>query len=868
MVKIENIKAVTKDIKFKYAWKIVIILTLLVVICGCRSSWINELGHDMDNMAKGREKFGTISISAPILAESNKDQSSPFDFTLKTGPDDYYKDARRDLQGKMSYLDQFVKESGAGLSVQGDISALSATNIKLKQYEQELAAVEAQNKLRVEARELEAQKVIAALPDDASEEQILEARARAAEIRAGQETITVPDLPTSGVQPSDGAAPASSKDDGKKVAEFLKLLEGTPDLKISNRSAINTAAGDTVTEAIFTLLGNPAKTTQFKDKLMLFGVSMVSVTPGYVTKHGYTGELAVFCDYFYDIARKDLLKEILKVQQSKKECDRDDELIALINKVLQCESSNSRDKNLIPQRYQRKFREEFTPFVAAVSPMTDVEALDLSSSIRNQTFAAMQISAALSYVGLSGQAEIFENWARKLEQDTRTRTSYAAVTSFSDGPFFGFRIRPRLKPVKEKTGLFKFPGYELEDQAFPMAVIVCIDTDDLKLAFEHDDNGKLVAYEPTIGFHQTVNWLRNKEVPLWDMINGIHLLNKLRGNVLTETKRLEWLESHIRATEKIDAFKYDKDRELYDKNRELNRYIEKYTDIRNRLLKHQTLGKYSLQYLPMKFLVGKPVKKKPTVDDPSKVFESWYDAPGTYVVDGNNFEGQILGANIGGQPCEVKVVGDKIALVTSPGWTPKPDPNTVLAEKKIAQAELDIAKINKRINHTRKIIKDANESLLKNPSNQVVREEKGEKEKDLAAAKSELEIAKANKKIAEAAKRTAMVQTATSKKLQIDLITTKGSIKAGFVRFAYQAAPVKSKTPSSSKSGSTSKTDPVLTITRNASGEILTISSKGESKEVEKFIDIVKEGEKTGANVDLKLDASGKIDVKADKKTK
>lgn len=755
MAKVEDMKAVIHNINFKYDWKLVIVLTLLVVTCGCQKSLKNrvyqsslkkrvsqynlkKLGGDLDKMAQGREKFGTISFSQPILVESKKDQPGPFDFTLTTGPDDYYNHAQNIVQGKMAGLSQFIKDTGVNLSIQGDIP----TGIK-----------------------------------------------------AGQDTITLPgpNTPTP-VQPSNNITPPG-EDSSKNTTGFLGLLEGTPDLKISNRSAINTAAGDTVTEAIFTILGNPSRTAQFKDKLMLFGVSMVSITPGYVTREGYTGELSVLCDYYYDIARRDLLEKIKKVEKSKGGT----ELLELIEKVInkqgikfdKCKASKKDEQQLIdkhiPQRYQRKFREDFTPLAAAVSPMTDVEALDLSSSIRNQTFSAMKIAAALSYAGLEGKAEIFENWARKLQQDTRTLTPYAAITSFSNGEYFGFRVRPRLKAIKDG----KKPGYVLEDQSFPVVVIVGIDTDDLKLAFdfERNDHGhikkdhgmaRLVAYEPTIKFHQTVNWLPNKQVSFWD---------KLRGNQLTETSRLEWLDIYIKELQKTKAIKKTNftDPMYFFKNYAYNR-IE--------LLGSQILGTHSIQYLPMEFLAGKPVKGIPKVNKPNHDFVSWYDAPGTFVIKGENFEGQVLGANIGGHPCKVEVVGDKITLVTSSAWTPKLDQAAALAEKKIAQAELDIANANKRINDAQKRINEANEILKSNSQDKKAINEKKKAEADLTTATNDLAISKANKKKAEADKRLAMSQTGESKKLQINLITTKGGIKAGFVRFAHQTTPAKTGKPS------------------------------------------------------------------------
>jgi hypothetical protein len=740
--------------------------------------------------------------------ESKKDQASPFDFTLKTGPDDYYKDARDIVQGKMASLSELIRDAGVDLSVQGDIPTLSI------------------------------------LPEDATKGEISEGKTDATEIQVVEDSKDVTRSPASATtQSSKNDTPSTSNVAGQERAKFLGLLEGTPALKISNRSAINTAAGDTVTEAIFTLLGNPAKTAQFKDKLMLFGVSMVSITPGYVTKEGYTGELSVSCSYKYYQARRELLEKIKKVEESKECKDRDETLFCLVKKVLDKGTRKAICKIKIPQRYQKGFREDSTPLAAAVSPMTDVDALDLSSSIRNQTFSAMKISAALSYAGLTGQAGIFDEWAKKLEQETQTRTSYAAITAFSNGPHFGFRIRPRLKAIMDG----KAPGYELENQSFPVAVIIGIDTDDLKLAFECKE-GKLVAYEPMIKFHQTTNWLPNDEVSLWDMVNGTCAWDIFCGNYLIESKRLKWLESYN------IALKKSKDKKLTDYN-----YYKEYVENRIELLGNQILDAYCSQYLPMKFLVGKVA---PTVDKPNKLFTRWYDVPSTYVIKGKNFEGQVLGANIEGQPCKVDIMGDKTVIITSPGWKPKLDVAIALAEKKIAEAELGIIKANKKINEAQNRINDANDILKRNSTDQNAVKEKKKALNDLNNAIYALETASANKKSAEANRKIAMAQVVTSKELKINLITTKGSIRAGYVEFANQATPVKTKASSSG----TTKADPTLTITRNAANKILTISSKGEAKEVDKLIDIVKEGEKKGANVDLKFNASGQVEAKAGNK--
>ncbi len=588
-------------------------LTTIMMI-GCQSSWTDRIGSHMDRIAKGYEKFGTISMSSPVLVEAKKDaENGYFDFDLEEkDPCDYYNDARKDVQGLSAMSEQFVRTSRLGLKVQANITETMAHIANLMEYRQKLMAYQTQKALQAQAAELEAQNVLDKLSPDASEEEIKKAKEEAARIRAG-EPIEMPSYPkTETGLPSidDGVAP-DAVGDGDGLIQALGLLGDSTALKIPNRSAINTAAGDTVTEGIFRLLGNPTKAMDFEDKLMMFGVSMVTVSPGWLTRKNYTAELSVSCGYDYDVARRKLLIALLKKEQSKNAPDKDDKLIDLINAVLnetRIEESEiieeyedeygktiyGTNDDYIPQRFKKEFRELFTPLSAAVSPMTDVDALDLASSQRRQASNALNIAAALSYAGLEAQSEFFKEWSKRSEQDVRTRTAYAAVTAFSNGGFFGFRVRPRLKAL-ENPALFGSKSENvLEHQTFPIVTIVGIDRDDLKLGFdvEKDDYGKpviddkgtvkIVAFEPYISFRQTASWLPNKS-----MLNP--------GNRLSETERLRWASSCIEAYENLKSA----DAEIADED------ISKFIENRILMLDYHTLGSWNNQFIPIELFTEK-----------------------------------------------------------------------------------------------------------------------------------------------------------------------------------------------------------------------------------------------------------------------
>jgi hypothetical protein len=566
---------------------------IAVVIMGCQPSWTDKIGSDMDRVARGYEKFGTVSISSPILIEAKSEPNNGdyFDFNLPTDANDYYKDAIAKVQGQSAVFEQMAETSRFGLKVQADMTALMG-------YAQQLADYEVQRVYLSQAAELKAQKVIAALPKDASAADVKAAAVNAAEIRA-EATKGMPSPPTPppcNVPPIEGipqdANMAKNGLIGSGFTPALGLLDksGTM-LSISNRSAITTAAGDTTTEGIFRLLGNPAKAMQFQDKVIMFGVSMVTVNPGWLTRKNYTAEIAVSCEYDYQPARRELLLQLLEREKKLELNERDEKLIKLINMAIS-ETLIDKSEVNIAQRFQKEFRNGYSPVTAAVSPMTDVDTLDLSNSQRLQTSDALRIAAVLSAAGgATAQADFFKEWAKRKEQDMHTRTAFAAVTAFSNGGYFGFRIRPRFKAIEDPALFCSKAANVLDDQAFPAVVIIGIDRDDLQLSFgvEHDPNNKklvrIVAFEPLIHFRQTANWLPNKST--WF----------LGAERLSEAERLRWADCTMKAREKLKSVQI-KDNDVVD-----------FAENRITLLEYVTQDSWNAQYIPIDVILNKKDKK-------------------------------------------------------------------------------------------------------------------------------------------------------------------------------------------------------------------------------------------------------------------
>lgn len=303
--------------------------------------WVGDVGKAFDDVGYDIAKYGTVSMSSPLLALPQDMSETAFRLE-NMGPADYFKDAKEAVQGSAGRLDRQSRVSSLGVEVQADLSAQMAFLADLQAYGQELAAFQGKQARTDAAAQSEAQAILAAVPPDAPEDVKADARRRANEVLAqklsGPTTRpSYPEMPTPSTQPVEGIAPAVPDLKTLIAAEMFSeagALLPTSRPTLSNRAALHIAAGDTATEAIYTLLGNPAKAMQFHDKLLLIGVSMVSVAPGWKTQEQYAADVSLRVKYQYRPARPGTLSRAIEASAEVLKSDSVDESTRERNRVL------------------------------------------------------------------------------------------------------------------------------------------------------------------------------------------------------------------------------------------------------------------------------------------------------------------------------------------------------------------------------------------------------------------------------------------------------------------------------------------------------------------------------------------------------
>jgi hypothetical protein len=636
-------------------------ISVCAIFSGCAQNheWTESPGRAMDRVAKGLEEYGSVTMSAPLLSRPD----TAFNFDLKRGTDKYFTEAKTDIQGAAANFEQISQSFAFGAAVQTDPTILAAYAAKLRQYSADQSRIDQKQSLVDSAAKIDymaaVQKALAET-DPQKKAAALAAAERSYSQNLSPPSTSAPVFPNissasntpsapSGLakQPTDALNVLSSN----KFKDFQGLLSSvSPSLTptVSNRSALITAAGDQAVEGIFKVLGNQGDAQKFKDKAVLFGVTMVSVDPGWRTREDFAADISVTIHYNYVPARKEVIELLLKDNKltgglrkriaadyqmesflpsdlnkdyeailtdltESRDRDKDkiqkdiskekatksqlDAAITMIKSKIAAKNIQSKlrkqfekqlknyeselktneakikelekqeidgdnvfknknksiekEKKALEDEKQKSIskplpdwlnyaeNDEVNPIVSAISPMTETEALDLSSSFRRQDEMAISLSFALRYAGLGAQAEAFEQFVKSRQSDVRTRSASAAINSYSaSGGMFGFQIGPRLRAIADPSSTKSGPGNILERQSFPVLVVIGFDRDDLRPKIKVDCNNKVQVYEPNLSFIQTTQWLplTNKWFSWRDWYRPSDWFNPR----LSERERLEW----------------------------------------------------------------------------------------------------------------------------------------------------------------------------------------------------------------------------------------------------------------------------------------------------------------------------------------
>lgn len=738
------------------------ILCCTILISGCKdpcftpedTRWLDRVGRRLDPVGKDMDRYGTISVSSPLLSSPS---TKTFSFELNMEPQTYFNQAKNEIQGAAGAFFQQATDVTFGAQGKFNLQDMLTNSLNLSAYHDDLNAFQMKNRL------LDAAVLASVLPKpgEVTTSQPAEIlNTLGAGLAGPTSRPSVPEFKNSPPDLSPDTLPTTEEIRKtmlrQQFAEFMKLFGTPPSLVQKNRSAIITAAGDKAVEAMFRFLGRPDLADKFQDKMVLFGVSMVSVNPGEYTTTGFAADVAVFTKYNYKPARIELIRAMeessdplqrariakleilsksravtdegsklvdaltggelekltnrlvdftddekrltgvlsskeqeLKVETANNEklekqrnaaqksldglqkpidvhdqlllnkevllaeladlrrgddagqikaveqklselnaqiesaqpvtMDRrrqlreQQDLLAKRNKDLETSESKlktlteARDKasaelrmtlrhinetarkiiEFVPDKEaaqdmikidarllrslsgaaggsdsiggsifgQVSSRGELlpdqarNPLVAAVSPMTEVQSLDLSSSIRQQQAFAIRLALVMSGFGAQAEAAGLMQHVDRLEQDVTTRTALNNVASYSNsGGMFGYQIGPDLRALTSVapggrgdsifTGLgnlflgqrYPGPGMMLQRQTFPVLIAIGLDKDDLDLKLDYRA-GKLEIMEPQLEFRQTTRWVPLTKSPQGD--------NPHRTSI-KESTRLMW----------------------------------------------------------------------------------------------------------------------------------------------------------------------------------------------------------------------------------------------------------------------------------------------------------------------------------------
>jgi hypothetical protein len=112
-----------------------------------------------------------------------------------------------------------------------------------------------------------------------------------------------------------------------------------------------------------------------------------------------------------------------------------------------------------------------TPQVAAVSPMTEAQVLDLGSSQRQRMRIATDLASALARAGDSRSARVFAEFAKQAGRDAVSRTPQNLVTGYSSGSVVGYQVGPGFRALADLSSADAGGDLELQRQSFPALLL-------------------------------------------------------------------------------------------------------------------------------------------------------------------------------------------------------------------------------------------------------------------------------------------------------------------------------------------------------------------------------------------------------------
>lgn len=503
---------------------------------GAQGDALDDVGRGLDRTSRQLEEFGSVSISAPLFSAPGED----FKFDLHRGATNYFDDARTSVQGGAALSQQVVQSLAAQLQGQFDPTIAGAQAVKLAEFSRQQGLFQRRQSLLETASEAQLQADLARATSltDTTERAKAEADARQAYALRAPGGSNAPVFPTAASANAELPGLLTNKLERPQVRDTLTSQQFTAfqglmptfgtnfQPRINNRSALITAAGDVAVESMFRLLGEPQKAGEYSGKEVFFGVATVAVNPGWRTTRGYAANVSARLEVTYQKARREVVTRMLQFNTnvlnselrdwlgssygfSEFECQRYG-----IKKLTNEYPSKSDRASNPPIPVHLRFVPNAAPqqvMVSAVSPMTDVETLDLATSTRRQSELMLSLIASFAQAGMTAQGSVLEQFVKRNEGDFRSRNAVATVNTYSmGGGVFGFEIGPRWRAIGRLDRPKPKVDEVLDRQTFPVLLIAGVDRASLHPLIQ-DNVTNLIVWEPVLSISQTPRWAPAKK---------------------------------------------------------------------------------------------------------------------------------------------------------------------------------------------------------------------------------------------------------------------------------------------------------------------------------------------------------------------
>ncbi len=824
--------------------------------------------HPMDDVAWSIEEYGTVSVSAPMLVPVEKVQGFAFD--LDKTAEFYFKAPR--VEGAIRMIQQRSLDVQFAMQVQ--IEELLGSLAELKKVKNAAKAEELQAKLTKQALALAALQQAslgaggaAAIEANPLLKVGLDAVAQSLGISldgdsgsddadkeddqgdVGPEEVpdnAAPDQTVDEVMedaPADDAAPAATSNGeandsateeekkefksllplkrpaqdvltGKKFTDPLGAYDGPID--ISPRQAISLAANDKMTQDLFKWFAHP--NGYGKNKKAYFCMLTVSCQPGYWTKKNFAADVMVTTEY----AKGGKLENALANRRKKNSNSNASTIFTPEPLSFPIESHARGGTGLARGNTPGPSTSESSgDFVTSSSEFYDNSSKKdpFLDNFRRPLVAAVypmvdsqvldlrhsqreQLASAISLalVGLGAQAEALIDDIRRLERDAQTRTAVTVGSAYSAGGYnFGFRIEPRFVAI-ENPGRFRGgPGNRLEATQFPAMVLVFADKDELSTSV--GGTVKEGGYDQIV-FNVESRWLPK------DWLTGL-FYRQSESKMLRRAHLLDEQRGRIsgKRTRTIGSPNHPPFGDMGD--------LEYATLKRRRwALAAAGLGSTVAVALP-----SVDPKKELKVKNPCALYHGWDNATSTFVIEGTGFsESNIKGATIGNRNCAVTVLSSKAVAIAVDAWGDLTYPYYQ--------------------SHPTPVNSNGYKGHPNYPS------DKKHPRHLYCGSKCTCNSQKSSNAIPNKTHNYHAHNNA-----EIVLVTTSGPLSAGTVLFNWH---YKMNQP---------KSRPSVSLERDNIGNIIGVKVTGEFAKATYLLEAIKEALKSGSNIDLKFDASGKIEA-------